>query len=186
MRPHHLAEGQGKGCLGTERRIDPVRACIDSIPYARSGFHHGDVVLHDGDVVGHRKHGDADHPLFDVLELFEASGYRTVIAEVEIREDADLEKLEQLFAPSPHEFEDWTTNVGKLCEECTEGTPHEHQGDELATEWTGERTLGLAVLDGAYGVDGADARGDSVLQLFDRWQRLCAGRLVGLDGGSDA
>ncbi|MGR8933819.1 MAG: tetratricopeptide repeat protein [Gammaproteobacteria bacterium] len=53
------------------RRIDPVRARIESIPLPESGFRYADVVLHDGAAVGYRKIENHQYPVFNVLELFE-------------------------------------------------------------------------------------------------------------------
>ena len=44
------------------RRIDPVRAKIENIPYPDSGFRFGDVVLHDGAAVGTREAGGREYP----------------------------------------------------------------------------------------------------------------------------
>ena len=147
-------------------RIDPVRARIDSIPYKESGFKHGDVVLHDGAAVGHRNIGEKEYPVFNVLEKFESSNYSTLIATVKIGSDQDLEKLEELFSETPHDFEDWTTNIRTLCRQCSEGKPHEHHDEELAQEWVSERILGIAVYESK-----------SVVDIFEVWQGKSEGKL---------
>jgi hypothetical protein len=151
-------------------RIDPVRARIDSIPFRESGFNYGDVVLHDGAAVGYREIGEKEYPVFNVLELFEPSKYSTVIAEVKINSDEDIEKLKEFFSETPHDFEDWTTNTRMLCKQCSEGKPHDHHDKELTKEWTGNRTLGIAVFNN-----------ESIHDIFDIWQRESEGKLMSID-----
>ncbi len=64
-------------------RVDPARARIVSIPLAESGFRFADLVLHDGAAKGYRRLGDRDVPVFDCLQLLEASSFSTWVAEVE-------------------------------------------------------------------------------------------------------
>lgn len=151
-------------------RIDPVRARIDSIPYKESGFKHGDVVLHDGAAVGYREAGEMEYPVFNVLELFESSSFRTVIASVIITNDDELKVLDDMFSQSKHDFEDWSTNIRTICRQCSEGKPHEHHDEALAEDWVGERTLGIAVADD-----------EPVMQIFEEWQKLTNAKLVGFD-----
>jgi hypothetical protein len=151
-------------------RIDPVRARIDSIPYKESGFRYGDVVLHDGAAVGYREIGENEYPVFNVLERLEPSSYSTVIASVIISSDDDLEKLEELFSETQHDFEDWTTNIRTICRQCSEGKPHDHHDQELANEWVSERTLGIAV-----------SNNESINKIFHVWQHKCEGKLVAID-----
>jgi len=146
-------------------RIDPVRARIDSVPYAESGFRFADIVLHDGAPVGYRQSSDREYPVFNVLALSEASTYCTHTVEVVISDDNDLQVLEALFAETPHEFEDWTLNIRMLCRQCSEGKPHEEHDNELSGQWLAERTLGVAVQEGA-----------DIVPLFDEWQRKSGGR----------
>ncbi len=151
-------------------RIDPVRAIIDSIPYRESGFRHGDVVLHDGAAVGYREVGEKEYPVFNVLEKFEESSYSTVIASVKINSDDDLDTLEDIISDTPHEFEDWTTNIRTICRQCSEGKPHDHHDQDLAEEWVSERTLGIAV-----------SNKSSLDDVFTTWQSKCDGILVAID-----
>lgn len=151
-------------------RIDPVRARIDSIPYAESGFKYGDIVLHDGAAVGYRKNGEREYAVFNVLELFEGSNYQTSIAKVTITEENDLDELENIFSTTPHEFEDWTTNIRNLCKQCSEGKLHEQHDHELKSEWNPERTLGVA-----------NNSLESVEALFKEWQENSNGKLLTLE-----
>lgn len=151
-------------------RIDPVRARIDSVPYRESGFTYGDIVLHDGAAVGYRKVRDKEYPVFNVLELFESSDFTTATATVEIASEDDLKVLEEVFSNSQHIFEDWTRSIRTICRQCSEGKPHDHHDDDLAKQWSSNRTLGIAVF-----------KGEPVSPLFDRWQQLTSGKLVELD-----
>lgn len=160
----------GSGEVVWATRIDPVRARIDSIPYRESGFSHGDVVLHDGAPVGHRKVGEREYPVFNVLEMFEPSGYSTLSVSVSIDRDEDLDRLEELFSDTPHEFEDWTTNIRNICRQCSEGITHDNHDRDLADEWLSDRTLGVAAYEG-----------QSVLNVFEVWQRESGGKLIAID-----
>ncbi|OZG73065.1 hypothetical protein BTA51_11240 [Hahella sp. CCB-MM4] len=151
-------------------RIDPVRAIIESIPYKESGFRHHDIVLHDGAAVGYRKIKDRDYPVFNVLELFKASDFRTVTASVIIKSDEDLRVLRDLFDNSKHYFEDWTTGIKVLCKQCSEGIPHEHHDKTLENDWRSERTLGVAV-----------HNDENIIQIFEGWQLITEGKLVQLE-----
>ncbi len=130
-------------------RIDPVRARIDSVPYPESGFHYGDIVLHDGAAVGYREVDGRQLPVFNVLELFTHSSFRTFVVTIELSDEQDLEKLENLLAGVPHEIEDWTSNVRVICKRCSEGIPHDHGEDDFPQEFELIHKLGIAAQDQA-------------------------------------
>src|SRR5262249_9805688 len=94
-------------CPQWAQRIDPVRARIENIPFAKSGYHFGDLVLHDGAPVGYRMRGDQEVPVFNTLELFQASPYGTYEADVVVGAAPDLEALQELCAKADLAFEDW-------------------------------------------------------------------------------
>jgi tetratricopeptide (TPR) repeat protein len=156
-------------------RIDPVRAIIDSVPHAESGFKYGDVVLHDGAAVGFRRVREREYPVFNVLELFESSNYKTSTAMVEISTDDDLKELDKIFSATPHEFEDWTSNIRNLCRQCSEGRPHEHHDNDMEKRWRSERTLGLAIYNS-----------QNVMPLFDDWQNKTKAKLLTLESGDES
>jgi hypothetical protein len=143
----------GDGEVVWARRIDPVRARLLNIPYEQSGFHFGDIVLHDGAPVGYRMSGERECPVFNVLELFEASGLETFEVEVEAANEADMAALAQAFEAASIEMEDWTGNVRMLCKQCSEGAPHEHHDEDGEKAWSRTRKLGIATSDW----DAADA-----------------------------
>ena len=155
-------------------RIDPVRARIDSIPFKESGFRHGDIVLHDGAPVGRRQVGDREYAVFNVLQLFEQSGYKTVAAVVELTKDTDLHVLEALLSQGSHVMEDWTVNVRMLCKQCSEGVPHEDHDGEPSAHWVSQRNLGLAIHGGG-----------SIQSLLDDWQEQTGARLISLSAFDD-
>ncbi len=127
------------------RRIDPVRVILLNIPYPSSGFRAGDIVLHDGAPVGERQANGRTYPVFNVLALFEASANSTLEIEVRARDAADLEALTSALDEAHITHEVWTSNVRVLCKQCSEGTPHEHHGeDEPATAWPDSHVLGIS------------------------------------------
>jgi hypothetical protein len=130
------------------RRIDPARARIENVPLPDSGFRHGDVVLNDGAAVGYRILNGSSRPVFNVLQLFEASSYSTYVAVVEVPGNEQLQvafkKADSLDIP----VEDWTENIRMLCKQCSEGTPHKEHDSALKSEWNPKHRLGLAISHG--------------------------------------
>lgn len=127
------------------RRIDPVRARILSIPYPKSGFRCGDIVLHDGVPVGYRTRGEFEYPVFNVLERFEQSPLETFEFEVDAYHEDEMTALARAFEQAGIEMEDWTANVRTLCRQCSEGVPHEHH-DAVTPAWQVVRQLGVAAV----------------------------------------
>lgn len=134
----------GKAEVVWAQRIDPVRARIESIPYLSPGFRHGDVVLHDGAAVGYRLHAGKERPVFNVLEVFEPSAYRTYEAELHVAEPADIEALESLCDQRAIVFEDWTTSVQMLCKACSEARPHDEHEYVHEEKWQDRHRVGFA------------------------------------------
>ena len=163
-------DNQGEVVWGT--RIDPVRVRIDNIPFLDSGFRYHDIVLHDGAADGYRKFEKREYPVFNVLELFEASVYQTFVAEVDIHRESDLDKLWDIFSESPHDFEDWTMNTRLLCKKCSEGIAHKYHDTDNASEWSSKRILGVAVFEN-----------QKVITLFEEWSKLTGAKLMSLNEG---
>lgn len=138
-------DDEGEVVWGT--RLDPARTRIDNIPFIKSGFKYGDVVLNDGAAVGYRINKGTEYPVFNVLELISSSDYQTHTLEVMIQSDDDLEVLEKAIFNAGHEIEDWTKNTRYLCKQCSEGIPHEKHDHALENEWSAERTLAIATTD---------------------------------------
>jgi hypothetical protein len=128
-------------------RIDPARAILANIPYPRSGFRHGDTVLHDGAPNGYRLLGSREVPVFDVLQRLDASPYVTTEVLLIAGQPVDLEALEHLTGKAEVVFEDWTASVQNLCRLCSEGVPHAVH-DAQQPEWLPERHVGMSCLSG--------------------------------------
>ena len=131
------------------QRIDPVRVLIESVPYPASGFRCGDIVLHDGAPVGERQFGGRTYPVFNVLELFEASGQSTFEVEVRARDRADLGALCKALDDAGVTNENWTTNIRTLCRQCSEGLPHDHHDNEGQPGWPDSHLIGISAMDPA-------------------------------------
>lgn len=89
--------------------------------------------------------GEIEKPVFNVLELFEGSGYGTWRIGIRAGSDEALRELQPLSEQLGIEVEDWTA-MRILCRQCSEGHPHEqhdHDGDAV---WQHERSLGVAAL----------------------------------------
>ena len=159
------------------RRIDPARAIIENVPLPASGRRYGDLLLHDGAPNGYREVDGVKVPVFDELELLQASTYTTFRVRIETRGPFDVDALQELLEARGMSVEDWTSNLRRLCKACSEGTPHEHQrGKESALDATG-RELGVAAVDEA----------EAALAL-DTWEAAAPGRshsklVVALAGG---
>src|SRR5688572_27443633 len=63
------------------QRLDPARARIENVPLPDSGRSWGDIVLHDGVPNGERVVGARVYPVFDEIEVWEASSVPTRSAE---------------------------------------------------------------------------------------------------------
>ncbi len=150
-------------------RVDPVRGRIDSIPYPESGYHFGDVVLLDGAQTENSADDDTEFPILNVLQIFQPSDYQTAIAQIRITQNDDLKSLYRVFSSTPHELEDWTSNIHQLCQQC-DSHPHLHSVCDKDSAWFAERTLGVAVY-----------RKENVQNLFSQWQRQSNGVLIHLN-----
>jgi len=127
------------------RRIDPVRARLVNIPFPDSGFRYEDLVLHDGAPVGHRTLNGRECPVFNVLELFQASRFNTYEANITASSQADIDALEAICDQTGITMEDWSRSTRILCKACSEGRPHErHDSDGKDKGLKEERTIALA------------------------------------------
>jgi tetratricopeptide (TPR) repeat protein len=125
------------------RRIDPVRAVIESVPLPESRFRCNDVVLHDGAATGYRVIKGREYPVFNVLELFEPSKTSTYVAHIRVTGPEQIEWLARLAETTGVVMEDWTGNVRTLCSQCSEGTPHESHDTEGQKLWNTDRRIGF-------------------------------------------
>lgn len=132
------------------KRLCPARTQIISVPFASTGFRHGDIVLNDGAPVGSRIIDDREYGVFNCLEMFKQSDYKTYQVELDVSTEEFYQALESLFEKKNIAYEDWTNNVRLLCRQCSEGTPHEHHDKDLKEsqdEWQRKITLGIAAND---------------------------------------
>jgi tetratricopeptide (TPR) repeat protein len=163
-------DGGGEVVWG--RRIDPVRVVLENTPCPASGFRAGDLVLHDGAPVGERQHNGRTYSVFNVLELFEPSANSTYEAEVRARDAADLKALTTALTKARVNHEIWTTNVRTLCKLCSEGTPHEHAGDDgQIPAWPDSHILGISTTSPV-----------AARRVLERWSAGGYGRLTRLVG----
>lgn len=106
-------------------RIDPARARIVSVPFAKSQRASGDVVLTDGEPRGYRELAGKQVPVFDELALLSASDLSTFSASLHAPNEEAMRSLQFLAEVHRVPVEDWST-VHFLCRECSEGLPHTH------------------------------------------------------------
>ena len=128
------------------RRICPVRARIQNIPFPESGVAHGDVVLHDGAPVGHRlDQNGREKPVFNMLEMFETGEYSTYVVNALAANEQVITQLEKLCEARELAVEDWHADVNVICRACSEGRPHEtHDHESAKKEWNPERLIAIA------------------------------------------
>ena len=149
------------------RRLCPTRAEIESVPFPESGHRFGDVVLHDGDPVGERRHGDQVRGVFNEIALLERSPWTTLRTEVPAVDDEALGELSDLFSERGYAAECWTRNTQILCKACSEGAvgaQHDHEvGEEPA-----RRETSLVI--------GLGAPTEEAERLLDAWAAAAPGR----------
>jgi tetratricopeptide (TPR) repeat protein len=125
-------------------RLDPARAELASIPFPESGHRWRDVVLNDGAPCGYRQFRGQEGPVFNALQLLEASPFGTYVARVTMPAEGQAAgQLAEIAARLEGSAEDWSTSVRILCKACSEGRPHgEH--DREATPPAGQHLVGIA------------------------------------------
>lgn len=127
-------------------RIDPARIMIQNIPTQASKRRYRDIVLNDGAPNGFRKVQGRDVPVFDELELFEASDYKTFAVWVQLENLKQLDTLEKVCEKNDLGFENWTTHLRHICSQCSRGTPHEvHDKSLEAKVQQGQYQIAVAV-----------------------------------------
>lgn len=77
-------------------RICPARAVIENIPFGESGRRYQDIVLNDGAPVGYRVVDGYEYPVFNELQLIQASGYKTYSVTVHTAVQDDIDHLAEL------------------------------------------------------------------------------------------
>lgn len=127
------------------QRLDPARAVIRSVPMAQSGRGYGDILLHDGDARGTRFHHDREVPVFDELQVLAPGRLQTFEVQIAAPTEDDVERLQESSRDRDVIVEDWGSSVRWLCQQCSEGTPHEHDHmDAPEAPWQADRIVGVA------------------------------------------
>jgi hypothetical protein len=108
------------------KRLDPARAQILNVPLPTSDFHWGDIVLTDGAVEGERVVDGRAFPVFNVLQLWQASEFRTFIIELATADEAAITALDRFAEELGGAAENWGTHTSILCRDCSYGRPHHH------------------------------------------------------------
>jgi hypothetical protein len=128
------------------RRIDPVRAIVESVPKPGSRHRWGDVVLHDGERIGERRVEGMVYPVFNELERWEPSEVPTIRVEIDVPFPADVEALGTLIVEAGHGAEDWTESFEVLCKTCSEGVVEQQIpfAASAQTDWVSRREMGIA------------------------------------------
>lgn len=134
-------------------RIDPARAVIfHNIPLPNSGYRWKDIILHDGAPVDMRKIDGQDVPVFDALELFEKSNFKTYEINVFTPREEDMKRLLELSEEYENlMIEDWTDNVNLVYKKG-------EKDNSRTTSWNQERSFGIA----------SESR-EEVENLINRW-----------------
>ena len=105
-------------------------------------------------------------PVFNAFSCFARSPFVTYTAFLRCKGPGDIALLEA-DAPGIALVEDWTGSVASICLRCSYGTPHEHEAQPAAQDWTVERHVGIA----------AGSRA-SVDALLGKWKSKWRGRHV--------
>lgn len=109
-------------------RLDPARAKIINVPTAGSLHRCGDLLLTDGEPSGSRWNGDREVPVFNELQILQASNLGLFVVVVEHASNVEIDALVQLHS-NELRIEDWST-IRMLCRQCSEGRPHDHHDEE--------------------------------------------------------
>jgi hypothetical protein len=141
--PHH-GETEVVWCW----RRSPAHAVIASVPLPESGHRFRDVLLHDGEPKGTRRHGDSDVSVFDEIARLRDSGFPTWQAQVEGATRADVDALGDVFGGRGLGVDNWS-GINIMCSSCSHGTSgadHHHAKPEDGTVM-----LGIAGAEGSVG-----------------------------------
>jgi tetratricopeptide (TPR) repeat protein len=148
------------------KRLDPARILVLNVPLPESKRRYCDVILNDGAPNGTRNRDGAEIPVFDELEVWQASSYSTFQVALDIPSQEAEEKLAEVCEARRIGVEDWST-IRILCAECSRGNPHQHEhkpttADELKRRFgfaaTNREELENLLIDWASGLPDADYR----------------------------
>jgi hypothetical protein len=109
-------------------RRSPAHAVVASVPLPESGHRFRDVVLHDGEPKGTRRHGDAQVSVFDELDKLQDSAIPTWQAVVEGATIEDVAYLGDIAGPRGLGADNWSgiRLMCAGCSHCDPDTTHQH------------------------------------------------------------
>jgi tetratricopeptide (TPR) repeat protein len=113
-------------------RIDPARAIVRNVPLPESGHRYGDLLLHDSAPNGTRVYQGQEVPVFDALQLLQASHYTTYQVRARVGGEEDVLALVELAEERGCGIEDWET-IRRICAACSRGNPGPHEGMATAS-----------------------------------------------------
>lgn len=90
------------------KRIDPVRATIESIPQPSSGRNFKDLILLDSRTSGYHLNGKSKMDVFDELEVIRPSLFKTYTLLLHTSSLGDVRKLERLCQEANLGFDNWS------------------------------------------------------------------------------
>lgn len=128
------------------KRLDPARGVIENIPTKESKRRFGDIILHDGAPNGQRIYDGRKFHVFDEIEIWQSSNYRTYAIWVKNTTPKELDLIKTVCDQNNVEFANWTGTIRRICKKCSEGIPHEHHDNSVEkTIETGEYHLAFAL-----------------------------------------
>jgi hypothetical protein len=142
--PIRLNPGSAQPEVVWASRLDPARAIVESLPLPSSGRRYGDLLLHDGEPTGTRLLGGRKVPIFDELELLQASEHSTFRTTIEAPNEEAVDALLALFRSGGMSFEDWTASLHAVCHACSVRPPH--SPDHKKAIWAERREVGVAAI----------------------------------------
>jgi hypothetical protein len=91
--------------------------------------------------------GEREVPVFNAIQLLEASPHGTYVARIALPNTPELvARLAEIAARLGGSTEDWSTSVRMLCKACSEGRPHAMH-DAQAAPPEGIHLVGIAARD---------------------------------------
>jgi hypothetical protein len=146
------------------KRLDPARTLIQNVPLPESGRRYKDIILTDGAQEGTRlsENGD-EHPVFNELEIWKASGYSTFRSSILAPDDAVKQRLVLLCQGNDIGIDDWSA-MRILCSTCSRGSPGPHNCVEHDLD-EGARRIGFGAIDRGH-----------LLTILEQWSSEGSGR----------
>jgi hypothetical protein len=117
-------EAEGEVVWG--ERIDPARFVVLNVPLLGSNHRYRDIILNDGAPRGTRENNGEKFDVFNELEVWQASEYKTFEADLEIPSEPAERQLSEICRKYDLGIEDWST-VRMLCAKCSLGDPGPHE-----------------------------------------------------------